>query len=83
MISGAKRQLIETETEIKKCTLKLEQDKKEYSSKLPLLKKTEMQFGSDQKELQSKENELKSIRVCSLYTYNTMSNNDASHKPAR
>ncbi|CAH1397372.1 unnamed protein product [Nezara viridula] len=56
------QQLTEAEREIKKCTLQMQQDKKEFDTKRPLLKKTEMTFAKDQKELDEKERELTYLR---------------------
>lgn len=61
-LMAAKQKATEAETEMKKCALKMQQDKKDLEMKKPLLKKTEMAFASDRKELEAKENELKGLK---------------------
>ncbi|XP_014278362.1 structural maintenance of chromosomes protein 2 isoform X2 [Halyomorpha halys] len=56
------QQLNEAEREIKKCTIQMQQDKKEFDTKRPLLKKTEMTFAKDKKELDEKEKEVSYLR---------------------
>lgn len=63
VISVVEQQLTEAEREIKKCTIQMQQDKKEFDTKRPLLKKTEMTFAKDQKELDEKGKELTYLRV--------------------
>ncbi|KAK9506498.1 hypothetical protein O3M35_008426 [Rhynocoris fuscipes] len=60
-LMNVKHQLTKAETEIKQCQIQIKHNKNELDSKLPLLKKTEITFQNDNKELLTKESEVKSL----------------------
>ncbi|KAF6208651.1 hypothetical protein GE061_017109 [Apolygus lucorum] len=60
---SAKEQLTEAETEVTQCNMNIKHNKSELERKRPLLKKTELAFAKDQKDLNLKEKELESLQT--------------------